>query len=125
MNYEKIAKIIDSLINNTLGNNVNWKISNLHSDAFEIPFQNATLVIYKDREKGCDFVYLVIYNKKGNIIDPVSGKDLVPYFEKPYEILDSLYKAACLQASGVEETLNHILYELPAVSEKNSLLKKN
>lgn len=123
MSYEKIAKVVDSLIVNTGLGKILWKESTFDENAFQYSTANSSIVIQNiHRDFDNSDVCIDIYDKTGKKVESVTDNELNQFFEMPYVKMKNLYDLARRQALGVEKILDNLLEELPSVSQEQSLL---
>lgn len=124
MSYAKIAKVVDSLIVNTELGKIIWKENLIDENTFKYSSANTSVIIGKKQHDYDEFsIFIEIYDKNGKQIEIVTDDDLSGFFDSSYQKMDNLFAVARRQALGVEQILDNLLEELPAVPENKSALK--
>lgn len=124
MSYAKIAKVVDSLIINTELGKIIWKENLIDENTFKYSSANTSVIIGKKQHDYDEFsIFIEIYDKNGKQIEIVTDDDLSGFFDSSYQKMDNLFAVARRQALGVEQILDNLLEELPAVPENKSALK--
>ncbi len=126
MSYEKIAKVVDSLIVNTELGKIKWKESSLERVGFEYSTQSTTVTITceEDYNSGQSIVVLKIYNDEGRLVESVNDYELSEFIRQPYISMKNLFETARRQSLGVESILDDLLEQLPDVPEMDSLIEQ-
>lgn len=106
---EKIARIVDRLLEKTLAGNVEWEQSSGAEVVCNLP---EFMVGIREKEEYDDVWHVVsFYDENGQLMRTFTGVDIARGSE-----LDELYRHASTQASGLDKKLDALLERLDRAS---------
>jgi hypothetical protein len=111
MAYEKIIKLVQTLIQKTNENEIDWETTET-SDVFQVGFPKYSIRISsEDMDSfGNPHAGISIYNNEGTLIEHAFDSDFFPPLQA--DSLRKLHDAARRKAMGVDSALDNILNSL-------------
>ena len=114
MSYEKIARLVKVLSNQTKDQELKWNETETEG-IYEISFKNYSVRLSKNQKFNeiiQDFepiIILELANQNGEIIEQITDENLGKLIHDPYGTMKEMYETARRQAMGVESALDEIL----------------
>lgn len=111
MSYQKIAKLVDLLVQNTKSNNVEWDKTEL-SNEFQASFADYSVRLAHIESELEDEYVIKIYDWAGDVMEEVSDVQLKELIRDPYRRMKEMYEIARRKVMGVEDALDSIISKL-------------